>query len=59
MKTVGVSSLDNLVDRTVPHSIRLDKVRTPTEEKQDRDQGRDVSLAERVRTVGRRDACLV
>ncbi|CAM9454313.1 unnamed protein product [Ascophyllum nodosum] len=25
MKTVGVSSLDNLVDRTVPHSIRLDK----------------------------------
>lgn len=27
MKTVGVSSLDNLVDRTVPHSIRLDEVR--------------------------------
>lgn len=27
MKTVGVTSLDNLVDRTVPHSIRLDKVR--------------------------------
>eukprot|EP00752_Nemacystus_decipiens_P012371 g10965.t1 len=25
MKTVGVSSLDNLVDRTVPHSIRLEK----------------------------------
>lgn len=26
MKAVGVTSLDNLVDRTVPHSIRLDKV---------------------------------
>ncbi|CAM9892044.1 unnamed protein product [Pylaiella littoralis] len=25
MKAVGVTSLDNLVDRTVPHSIRLDK----------------------------------
>lgn len=27
MKTVGVKSLDDLVDRTVPHSIRLDEVR--------------------------------
>lgn len=27
MKEVGVKSLDDLVDRTVPHSIRLDKVR--------------------------------
>lgn len=26
MKTVGVKSLDDLVDRTVPHSIRLDEV---------------------------------
>lgn len=26
MKIVGVKSLDDLVDRTVPHSIRLDKV---------------------------------
>ncbi len=30
MKTVGVSSLDNLVDRTVPHSIRLDEVSAHT-----------------------------
>lgn len=62
MKTVGVSSLDNLVDRTVPHSIRLDKVGSyATARRQDRDQRTDVSLAERVRTVvvGRRDACLV
>lgn len=27
MEDVGVKSLDDLVDRTVPHSIRLDKVR--------------------------------
>ena len=27
MKAVGVKSLDDLVDRTVPHSIRLDEVR--------------------------------
>lgn len=28
MKTVGVKSLDDLVERTVPHSILLDKVCT-------------------------------
>ena len=30
MKAVGVKSLDDLVDRTVPHSIRLDEVRQTT-----------------------------
>ncbi|CAN0437841.1 unnamed protein product, partial [Laminaria digitata] len=30
MKVVGVKSLDDLVDRTVPHSIRLDEVRQTT-----------------------------